>query len=260
MADTAGATVAREDANVFAAGLKPGCATLVYADPPFFSGKVRSNGKSGPAYDDRWPGGLQQYLAFLRGLIESARPVLCERGVIALHLDWRASHYARIELERAFGADRFVNEIIWSYRTGGLSRNRLGRKHDTILVFAKGRQHKFNVIREKSYLSHHYGYSNVNIEEDEQGPYTLAALRDVWEIPALRGNQREYKGYPTQKPLTLLSRLIECFTDRGDIVVDLCCGSGTTLVAATRAGRVAMGCDTGAEAVKLARRRLSEEC
>lgn len=245
------------DAIELAPTLPRGEAALLYLDPPFFSNRERRHTREGPGYDDRWPGGLAEYLAFLRSLIESAKPLLAPHGVIALHLDWRASHHGRIELERQFGPKAFVNEIIWSYKTGGLSKRWLGRKHDTIHVFANGPDYRFSVMREKSYLSHKYGFSNIEIHEDDKGPYTMTALRDVWEIPALRGNQGEYLGYPTQKPMALLTRLVECFSREGDLIVDLCCGSGTTLAAAQALGRRWLGVDASKEAVGLALRRLS---
>ncbi|MCA8911713.1 MAG: site-specific DNA-methyltransferase [Planctomycetes bacterium] len=241
-----------------AATLPRGTAALAYIDPPFFSGRKRSNRGDGPSYDDRWPGGPAEYLSFLRRMLEAVKPLLTPNGVIALHLDWRAAHHGRLELERLFTPQGFVNEIIWSYKTGGLSKRWLGRKHDSIHVFAAGRDYTFNLIREKSYLAHRYGYSNVEIHEDEGGAYTWTALRDVWDIPALRGNQLEYAGYPTQKPLALLKRLVECFTRPGDLVLDPCCGSGTALVAAKLLGRSWLGVDAGKAAVGLALQRLSE--
>lgn len=243
------------DAIQLAPTLPP--ADLIYLDPPFFSGRKRTLRPGGPEYDDRWPGGMAEYLHFLRGLLQAAVGVLRPHGVIALHLDWRASHWGRLELERLLGPEGFVNEVIWSYRTGGLGKRWLGRKHDTIQVFAKGAKYTFNALKEKSRLAHHYGFKNVVIERDELGPYTYAGLRDVWEIPALRGNQKESVGYPTQKPLALLDRLVQVFSNPGDVVCDLCCGSGTALVAAVLAGRSAVGVDVSEAAVSLARGRLS---
>lgn len=245
------------DAIELAAEFPPGEVDLLYLDPPFFTNRERRHRADGPGYDDRWPGGLTDYLAFLRGLLLATRPLLSARGVIALHLDWRASHHGRIELEHLYGADAFVNEIIWSYRTGGLSKRWLARKHDTIHVFANGPGYTFNLLREKSYLAHRYGFRNVSIEEDEQGIFTRTALRDVWEFPALRGNQSEYLGYPSQKPLSLMRRLVEVYSNEGDLVADLCCGSGTTLAAAKELGRRWLGGDTSSQAVALSQQRLS---
>ena len=249
-------TVTHGDALQLAPAFPRGTVRLAYVDPPFFSGRVRRNQPQGPAYDDRWPGGLTQYLEFLRALLNSLAPLLAPHGVLALHLDHRATHWARLELDRLFGEKGFINEIIWAYRTGGGSRRHLGRKHDNILVYAAGPDYVFHVLREKSYLAHHYGFSNITIEHDERGPYTWVAMRDVWDIAALRGNQREACGYPTQKPLALLSRLIECFTNPGDLVLDPCCGSGTALVAARALSRSAVGWDTSADAVAVAQKRL----
>lgn len=249
-------TVLHGDSLVLATELPQGQADLIYLDPPFFTNKRQRN-RTGHHYDDRWPGGLAEYLAFLRKLLEAARPLLSAHGLLALHLDWRASHWGRVELERLFGPEAFVNEVIWAYRTGGGSKRHLRRKHDTIHVFANGPKYVFNPSTEKSRLAHHYGFTNVQIRDDGDGPYTLSGLRDVWEIAALRGNMKEWVGYPTQKPVALMCRLIECFTNPGALVADLCCGSGSTLVAARGLGRRWLGVDSNADAVKLALSRLS---
>jgi len=231
---------------------------LMYLDPPFFTGRERRNRADGPGYDDRWPGGMQEYLAFVRGLLAASKPLLTPNGVLVLHLDWRASHWGRIELEALFGVDAFLNEIVWAYRTGGQSKRYLPRKHDTLLVYANGPDYVYHPQQERSYLKHKYGFKNIQIHDDGDGPYTWVAMRDVWEIPALRGNMKEYTGYPTQKPLSLLERLVACFSDPGALVADLCCGSGTVLVAAKQAGRKWLGVDLNAQAVTLAQHRLSQ--
>lgn len=249
-------TLIHGDALEIAPTLSQREAALIYLDPPFFTGRRRKN-REGPSYDDRWPG-MDAYLEFLHKLLGGCKPLLALNGILALHLDWRAAHHGRLILEQLFGANAFVNEIIWAYRTGGGSKRTLGRKHDSIHVFANGPDYTFNPQREKSYLAHRYGFSNIEIHEDERGPYTMSAMRDVWEIPALRGNNLEYVGYPTQKPLALLTRLVECFTNPGELVADLCCGSGTALVAARNCGRRWLGVDSSADALKLAVERLSQ--
>jgi DNA modification methylase len=245
------------DALEVAARLEAGSVDLLYLDPPFFSQRMRANAAGGAAYDDRWPGGLAEYLAFLRALLAACKPMLAANGVLVLHLDWRAAHWGRVELEALFGSDAFVNEIIWAYRTGGQSRRYLPRKHDNLLVFANGPAYVYNPQREQSRLAHRYGFKNVEIYDDGDGPYTWVAMRDVWEISALRGNMVEYCGYPTQKPLALLRRVVECFSAPGALVADLCCGSGTTLVAASQLGRRWLGVDANKDAVSLALDRLS---
>jgi site-specific DNA-methyltransferase (adenine-specific) len=251
-------TVIHGDALEVATRLPAGCVDLLYIDPPFFTNRERRHSKDGPGYDDRWPGGMAEYLAFVRGLVGASRRLLSSDGVFVLHLDWRAAHWGRIELESEYGPEGFINEIVWAYRTGGQSKRYLPRKHDTLLVFAGGKNYVYNPQQEKSMLRHRYGFKNVQIHDDGDGPYTWVALRDVWEIPALRGNMHEYSGYPTQKPLALLTRVVECFSNPGALVADLCCGSGTSLVAARDTGRRWLGVDINKEAVTLSQHRLSQ--
>ena len=229
---------------------------LVYTDPPFFTGQARRC-PNGTGFDDRWTGGLDAYLAWLRPRLAEMRDALAPTGSLLVHLDWRAVHEAKLELDRLFGRERFVNEIIWSYRTGGTGRRHLARKHDTILFYARGPHCKFHALKERVPLAHRYGFANAAVRVDEHGPYRMAGLRDVWEIPALRGNMPERVDFPTQKPLALLRRIVLLTTDPGDQVGDFFCGSGTTLVAAAEADRAAIGGDISRAALDLARRRLT---
>ncbi|HOA74847.1 MAG TPA: site-specific DNA-methyltransferase [Phycisphaerae bacterium] len=252
------------DNLAFMAGLPDACCQLIYADPPFFTGRthVRDNGRH--SLDDNWPGGLDSYLAFLRPRLVEMRRLLAETGVLCLHLDWHASHYGRVLLDEIFGYDHFLNEIIWSYRTGGVSRRWFGRKHDTLLVYARCvDRHKFNLLREGTFRTDGMNY-------DEQGrPYKNTktgrlyfnaagpAVTDVWEIPFLSTVSLERTGYPAQKPEALLARIIQAFSDPGDLVADFFCGSGTTLAAARKLERRWIGCDASAKAVEIARQRLA---
>jgi site-specific DNA-methyltransferase (adenine-specific) len=245
--------------------LPDACCQLIYADPPFFSNRTHVRANGAHSLDDNWPGGLGSYLGFLRPRLEQMHRLLAETGVLCLHLDWHASHYGRVLLDEILGYDNFLNEIVWSYRTGGVAQRWLGRKHDTILVYARrlGR-HKFHQIREGTYRTDGMKY-------DEDGrPYKMTrkgrlyfnaagpALTDVWEIPFLSTVSLERTGYPAQKPEALLSRLIAAFSDPGDVVADFFCGSGTTLVAARKLDRRYLGCDESARALALARRRLEQ--
>lgn len=244
-------------------GLPDACCQLIYADPPFFTGKthVRDNGRQ--SLPDHWPGGLADYLEFLRPRLVQMRRLLANTGVLCLHLDWHAAHHGRLLLDEIFGDDHFLNEIIWSYRTGGVARRWFGRKHDNILVYARqAGRHKFKLIREgtfrtdgMNYDEHGRPYKNTRngrLYFNIAGP----ALTDVWEIPFLSTVSLERTGYPAQKPEALLARLISAFSDSGDTIGDFFCGSGTTLVAAARLNRRWIGCDHSAKAVDLARRRL----
>ena len=240
---------------------------LVYVDPPFatgshFSARVRV-GESGrevvvPVYEDRWVGGMAGYLDMLTERFRSMRELLSDRGSIYVHLDYRAAARVRCLLDDLFGADSLINEIVWYYKTGGMpERLGFGRKHDTILYYAKDPARAiWNPQKEKSYLTHRYGFSNIAIHEDERGPYTWVNCRDVFDIPALRGNQPERVDFPTQKPEALLERIVLASSHEDSIVADFFCGSGTALVVAERLGRRWIGCDASPLAVHTTAKRL----
>jgi hypothetical protein len=159
-----------------------------------------------------------------------------------------------------FGYENFRNEIIWYYKTGGISKKWFARKHDSILFYTKSNNYYFRLLKEKSYLTHKYGFSNIQISQDEHGYYREVYLRDVWDIPALRGNQPEVSHYPTQKPEPLLARIIEASSRDDNIVLDAFCGCGTTLVAAQRIGRKWIGIDISPTACRIMARRLKDFC
>lgn len=227
---------------------------LVYLDPPFFTNR-RQEGRGGAAgvgYADRWTGGLSEYLGFLHARLEAIRPLIAEDGALLLHLDWRAVHHARILCDDVFGANRLQNEIIWSYRSGGGTKRRYGRKHDTILWYANGPEPYFDadaarvpydavIAPARAHLFHPGG----------------KVSGDVLDIPRPPNHSREWTGWPTQKPLALLRFLIRVHSAPGDLVGDFFCGSGTTLAAARELGRLAFGCDLSTEAVEIARKRLA---
>ena len=245
------------DALTSSTCLPPGAFDLIYADPPFFSGRRRQS-RSALGFPDSWGNDLDRYQDWLLPRLARMRDLLAPTGSLLVHLDWHAVHSVKVALDRLFGRERFVNEIIWSYRTGGTSRRWLARKHDTLLFYARTREYKFHPLRERSYLAHRYGFGNVRIHRDERGLYRWARMRDVWQVPALRGNMPERVAFPTQKPLALLRRIVTMVTDPGDLVGDLMCGSGTTLVAARQLDRRAIGMDISREALALAARRLRD--
>ena len=230
---------------------------LIYLDPPFLTGRAhRSTG--GVGFADRWQGGLEDYLAWLMPRLTAMRSLLKPTGSLFVHLDWHAVHAVKVALDGLFGPQSFINEIIWFYRTGGTSRRHLARKHDTILFYARGPGYKFHRMKERSDLTHRYGFANAGVKVDERGPYRMTLLRDVWDLPALRGNSPERVPFPTQKPMALLRRVVSLATDPGDLVGDFCCGSGTTVCAARELGRSAVGADLSAEALTLTAGRLAE--
>lgn len=235
---------------------------LVYIDPPFMTKSTRRAG-DGHAYDDRWTGGIEQYKQFLAERLGEIHRLLRDDGTVYVHVDHRVSHHVRLLLEGIFGEANFLNEIVWSYRTGGVSTRWFGRKHDTILAYAKSLgRHTFHAQRGGAYRTD-------GLQVDEEGrPFKTTKkgrlyfhadgpiLTDVWEIPFLSTVSLERSGYPSQKPEALLSRIIQASSNPGDVVADFFCGSGTTLVAAERLGRRWIGCDANREAVKLTKARL----
>lgn len=220
---------------------------LAYLDPPFATGRVhRGHGRLGPThgFDDRWPS-LQAYLDFMEPRIRQVHRVLRPQGSILLHCDWRTSHRLRVMLDEVFGPERFLNHLVWVYGLGGSGPRSFSRKHDDILFYARGPAHWFQAPR-------------VPATSRRLAGRTKKAT-DVLEIPAINNMAAERCGWPTQKPLALLSLLIgACCPPRGT-VLDPFCGSGTTLVAAVAGGRSGIGMDRSPRAVSLALSRLRRQ-
>ncbi|MBN2207721.1 MAG: restriction endonuclease [Candidatus Coatesbacteria bacterium] len=201
---------------------------------------------------------MMAYLAMMAPRLKELRRVLKPTGSIYLHCDPTASHYLKLLMDAVFGPENFCNEIIWYFKTGGLSKRWFGRKHQTMFFYSRTGQYRFAPQKEKSYLMHKYGFSNIEIHKDEDGFYTWVYMRDVWDIPALRGNQPEMLGYPTQKPEALLERIIRASSNDGDLVLDPFCGCGTTVCAAQRLNRRWIGIDVTHLAVALIKSRLRD--
>lgn len=223
---------------------------FVYADPPFNTGKTRSSParaaakgrESDAAYPDRWRT-MSDYIVWLRERLVATLPAMKKTGVIAIHCDYRACHHIRLLLDELLGEANFVNHLIWSYGLGGSSPRRFARKHDDILVYA--------IDAERHFF------------EPPMIPATSQRLRgklkkatDVLDVPSLNNMAAERTGYPTQKPLELLTLLVGAFTPQGGTVLDPCCGSGTTIEAAVSLDRNAIGCDLSTRAVEIATRRM----
>ena len=139
---------------------------------------------------------MSAWLCWLAIRLLEMQRILRADGSLFLHLDSTAQAYAKLLLDATFGAQNCRNEIVWLYKTGGVSKRWFGRKHDTILFYSKSASYTFHPQREKSYLAHKYGFSNIEIEQDAAGYFRQVAMRDVWDLPALRGNQPEATGYP----------------------------------------------------------------
>lgn len=248
-------------------------ARLVYIDPPFNTGRKQSRARmrvrtaeqgerkgfgerrfdvqrlDSPVYEDDF----DEYLSFLMSRIEAALPCLTPDGSLFVHLDYREVHYVKVALDGLLGRDRFRNEIIWAYDFGGRPRRWWPAKHDTLLWY---------VLDPKRYV--------FRFDEMDRIPYMAPGLvgkekaargktpTDVWWHTIVPTNSREKTGYPTQKPLGVLERIIKVHTDPGDTVLDFFAGSGTTGEAAARLGRGFVLVDEHPDAIAIMRTRLSE--
>ncbi len=251
---------------------------LIYIDPPFNTGRpqrlqtISTTRAAGPAastpgdrngfkgrrydtvkgaltrYDDRF----DDYWAFLEPRLAEAWRLLDERGTLYLHLDYREAHYAKVALDALFGRDSFLNEVIWAYDYGAKSNRRWPAKHDTILVYVKDP------------ARYHFDSAAVDRE-----PYMAPGLvtpekvargklpTDVWWHTIVTTNGAERTGYPTQKPVGILRRIVQASSEPGDLVLDFFAGSGTTGAAAEALGRRFLLVDESPDAVATMRRRLS---
>ncbi len=205
---------------------------------------------------------LLAYLSYMTERLLPMRGILKPTGSIYLHCDPTASHYIKVMMDGIFGHGNFLNEIVWAYRTGGASKRWFGRKHDVLLYYAaKHGKHVFNVQKERSYSTGAPpGFKGIEKFQDEYGRwYTMASLRDVWELNAIGRSSKERLGYATQKPLVLLERIIEASSNEGDVVFDPFCGCATTIEAAHRLNRRWIGIDIAIHAIKrVAKVRLQD--
>lgn len=247
---------------------------LIYADPPFFTNRKyparigRGEDSRKPdqwelaeGYHDHWEN-LDAYLDFLYQRLAVMYRLLSPHGTLYLHLDWHADAYARLLLDELFGADHLLNEIIWAYHGPSPIRSAFNRKHDTILAYVKGGQYTFNVdaVREP--------YNQNTVKTFNSSPKAgfgkvpdLARGKvpeDWWYFPVVARLHNERTGYPTQKPIALLERIILASSNPGEIVADFFCGSGTTPFVAAQHRRGFIACDTTFRAVHTTRGRLTD--
>jgi site-specific DNA-methyltransferase (adenine-specific) len=199
-------------------------------------------------YDDRTP--RADYLADLEGRLREMQRVLTPSGSIYVHVDHHVSHHVRMLLDEIFGEDRFLNEIVWAYDYGGRRKDRWPSKHDVIYWYANGPTWTFN--REQIDRLPYMAPGLVTPEKAARGKLPT----DVWWMTIVPTSGKERTGYPTQKPLRLLERIVIASSNPGDLVADFYCGSGTTAVAARNLGRRYLAIDSNQEAVRIASQRL----
>lgn len=247
---------------------------LIYIDPPFFLGQdIHANVANGrrderqePVYTDRWPGGLPEYLAMLEPRLELAVKLLAPHGSLWVHLDWHVVHYVKVMLDKLLGMNAFRNEIVWCYTGPGSPKMRqFNRKHDTLLWYAKGSTWTFNgdAVREEHHVKTQANF-RAGLGGSGFGPDTRVlppgkVPEDWWIFPMaarfpVDGIRRT--GYPTEKPIALLERIILANSAPGDWVLDAFAGSGPLAYCADKHGRRWVAIDASPLGIHLARKRL----
>jgi site-specific DNA-methyltransferase (adenine-specific) len=253
-------------------GLAAASVDLIYIDPPFNTGVVQKrtritarrsetgsrNGFGGARYEVErvdspgYADSFDDYLEFLRPRLVEAHRLLKPSGSLFLHLDAREVHYAKVMLDGIFGRECFRNEIIWAYDYGGKPRDRWPAKHDNILWYSReprGYTFQYDAIDRVPYMAPEL----VGPEKAARGKIPT----DVWWMTVVPTNSREKTGYPTQKPLKLLERIVRVHSKPDDLVLDFFAGSGTTGAAAAKLGRRFLLIDCSPEAVSVMRERLA---
>ena len=253
---------------------------LIYIDPPFGTNSLRKSKTwdqevQGLSFYDSFGGGVKSYVSFMTDRLEQMHRLLKPTGSIYVHLDWRAVHYIKCKMDEIFGTKNFLNEIIWAYHgNASVPKKNFNKRYENILFYSKdNRKYKFN----KQYLPYRedqikrYKLKDKNgkryyINRNKTNPkgYRIymregLALSNNWtDIQNLTG-QKEKIGYPTQKPLALLERIIKVSSNKGDVVADFFCGCGTTLSAAQKLGRKWVGVDANTKASKTIRKRMARD-
>ena len=251
--------------------LKSEFVDLIYIDPPFNTGKIQSRtqlkttrtpngdrvGFMGQRYETIKLGEkgykdyFNDYLAFLEPRLIEAYRVLKPNGSLFFHIDYREVHYCKVLLDQIFSRENFFNEIIWAYDYGGRTKKKWPPKHDTILWYAKDPKHytfNYEVIERIPYMAPDL----VGEEKARRGKLPT----DTWWHTIVPTNSKEKTGYPTQKPLGVLRRIIQASSNTGDIVLDFFAGSGTTGAACLEFGRKFILVDNNPQSIQVMKERF----
>lgn len=243
---------------------------LIYIDPPYdskadYKKKISLKGQNvendntafeEKQYTDIWTN--DEYLQFMYERLVLMRELLSDTGSIYVHCDWHKVHHLRCIMDEIFGVNNFKNEIVWLYKTGGASKDSWAKKHDNILFYTKTENHKFNLLQERSYMMHKYGFSKSDFKIDPENglQYSMVYCRDVWDLPSVGSATSERVDYPTQKPENIVERIIKASSNEGDLVFDCFMGSGTTQAVAMKLGRRFIGADINIGAIRTTTKRL----
>jgi DNA modification methylase len=261
------------DSRALVAALPDACVDAIYIDPPFGTGTVRRGRGTAQAYSDVDGDDPAAFVAWLAPWLTGSHRVLRPTGSLFVHLDWRAVHYVKVALDGVFGRDRLINELVWCYAVGGKSRRGFGRKHDTILWYARGDAHAFypDAIRIARRAGSHMrvvaGPDGTPVQEKTDRrtgrvyryPVSAGKIPEDWwtDIETLNHSDRERTGWPSQKPERLIERVLAATTVPGDRVADWFAGSGTTAAVAHRLGRRFVVGEAEAAAIAAIERRLA---
>ena len=257
---------------------------LIYIDPPFATGTDFSFtapiGESGEnifkaqslieekAYRDTWGRGSDSYLEMMKPRLELLRDLLAPNGTIYVHIDWTIGHYLKLVMDEVFGRGKIRNEIVWYYTnklgTGGKT---FDKHHDNLFVYVNGKTWTHNAImrpvRKQKMQPVTQKIKGKRVWLRDAAGKRLYAMSnaetrigDVWEVPYINPVASERLGYATQKPEALLERIIKASSNKGCLVADFFCGSGTTLAVAEKLGRRWIGCDLGRWGIHVTRKRL----
>lgn len=245
---------------------------LIYIDPPFNTGKIQSRTRIKTTFDhngDRtgfagkkyrttklgkksYHDSFENYLDFLKPRLQEAFRLLTDNGSLFFHIDYREVHYCKILLDQIFGRDSFINEIIWAYDYGARSRSKWSPKHDNILWYAKNP------------LDYTFNYDQIDripyMAPSLVGPEKAANGKtptDVWWHTIVSPGGKEKTGYPTQKPLGIINRIVKVHSNVGDRLLDFFAGSGTFGESAARNNRNCVLIDSNPEAIQIMRQRLA---
>ena len=253
---------------------------LIYIDPPFFSGRnynvIWGDNNELRSFEDIWEGGLDGYLIWLNARLYEMKRLLKSTGSIYVHCDWHASHYIKVELDRIFGYDGFLNEIVWEYYAfKRKTAKKFPQKHDIILSYTKTNRYTWNTQykpHSETYLKRWKKDATGRYYRDDVNP-TGGGARTIYldelegdivdsawnDIPPVNPVANERIGYPTQKPEALLKRIINASSSEGDVVADFFIGGGTTAAVAQRLDRRFIGCDQSRVAIAITAERLKSQ-
>ncbi len=270
-------------------GMNAASVDLIYLDPPFnskanYAAPIGSKA-AGAAFKDTWTlsdvdaewvnlmeakhpalhrvllaamtNSDKSYLAYMAVRLLEMRRILKPTGSIYLHCDPTMSHYLKLLMDAIWGRQQFCNEFIWYYSGGGAAKKRWARKHDVVLFYANGATWTFNADDVR--VPHKWQSGQLRADGSERNYEQGKLADDVWQHHSLMPWARERMGYPTQKPLALLDRIISASSNEGDMIIDPFCGCATACISAERLQRQWVGIDISPKAAELVRTRMQDE-